>query len=64
MAEAQYEALLRDNTEMQRALSKTKEAFEQERADKENLMTLFEDYKGQFERVKQECFLSQKKLTE
>ena len=27
-------------------------------------MSVFEDYKGQFERVSKECSLSQKKLTE
>jgi len=51
MLEPNYEAILRDNTEMQRALSKTKEMFEQERADKESLLTQYEDFKAQFERV-------------
>jgi len=55
MLEPNYEALLRDNTEMQRALSKTKEMFEQEWADKENVMQVLDDYKSQFERANKEC---------
>jgi len=58
MLEPNYEALLWENTEMQRALAKSKEMFEQERADKENLMTVLDDFKANFSRVSNECTIN------
>ncbi len=43
---------------MQRALAKSKEMFEQERADKENLMTVLDDFKANFSRVSNECTIN------
>lgn len=64
MSEAHYEALVSDNNELNKALTKTKTLFEQEVAEKQNLVTIIEDYKTHFDRLTMENAQIQKKLTE
>ena len=64
MADPTYEGLNHENTELSRALFKTKELFEKARAEKDQLFTLHEEFKQQYERVRGECEESHRKLVE
>ncbi len=64
MSAAEYEALVQENQDLNKALGMTKKVVEEERREKEDLMKVHEEYKTQFERISKELMLSQKKLTE
>ena len=62
--EYSYETLLEENTELRKALTRSKEMVERFRSDNDSIKQVHDDFKYHYDKLKKDCNLYQARCTE